>query len=120
MANEITVVGGDGRQLLSLLLLYPIATPATYIDADSIEQTIIETPSAGLPTIGAAILTIAEKAALDAGTLAFEVVPFGPDPGLNNPQLLASAQDLYARKRTAFELAYARRYWHLGDRFDGS
>lgn len=70
MANEITELGrvaerGHQRRRVRLLLLFPITDPM---------PGVVPTPSENLPTeLPPDVPTVAERAALDAGTLAFQV-----------------------------------------------
>lgn len=111
MANEITVIEQAGADL-ALVFLYPIATPLQVGGAN-----VVPTPSVGLPALAAVVFQSAEKAALDAGTAAFEVVSLTPDPALSPAQLLARAKVIYAAALAAFTSAYQLRYRWSGQRF---
>lgn len=113
MANEITALEGTGDNDYRILLLYPIATPKQVMGSN-----VIPTPSANLPSLGQQILTASEKAALDEGTLAFEVISFHKQPGMTNTQLAARAREIYAAKLTAFQSDYTKRYEFSGVRIN--
>ena len=114
MANEIAILDSDGAGMITALFLYPIATPKTYAGGDAVQHTIIYTPSAGLSARGALVLTAAEKASLDAGTLAFEVFQFRYDPAIGdagNATNLKAAYSTHLAKATA---AYTDAFRYTG------
>lgn len=117
MANEITKLDGDGGINARLLFLYLGLTPITYA-IDGGQQTVVHTPSASLPEMAGPILTAAEKAALDAGTAAFEVVTMPIIDSLSGADLLTAARTLYARHKAAFIARATRKYSRAGQRFN--
>lgn len=114
MANEITALEKSPDGTIAILFLYPIATPKVVGG-----QNVIPTPSAGLPPIAAAVLTAPEKAALDDGTSAFEVVSF-QHQGIAGAVLLAKVRSLYASRLSAAATRYATQYQFAGSRFDAA
>lgn len=118
MANEITKLDGDGGLKATLLFLYQITAPVYVIDGGG-NQTVIATPSTDLPEMAGLILTSAEKAELDAGTLAFEVVSLSVTDAKTGPELLVDARALYAKRKTRFVELLARKYNRAGLRFNG-
>lgn len=118
MASEITKLDGDGGLNARVLFLYLTLTPNTYpIDGGGM-HTVVPTPSTDLPAMAAEILTAAEKAALGAGTAAFEIVTFPISDALTNVELLAAARALYATKKADFVAREARKYNRAGQRFN--
>ena len=116
MANEITVVGVNGRDV-QLLMLFPIATPAE----DSDGTAVTPTPSAGLPTVADAKLAQAEKDALDAGTAIFRTFTIHAEQGQSAANMLARARAIYAVEEAKVAARYAAKYQFLprvGQRFD--
>ena len=113
MADEITILNSNGSFRFSLLLLFPIDTPAVAGGAN-----VVPTPASDLPALGSQILVTAETDALDAGTSAFKVVQFRKDATLTTPQLTAVVRDLYARELSAFNQRYTQTYLHVGTRID--
>jgi hypothetical protein len=111
MANEITVLEGDGEKSYTLLFLFPVAAPVQVAGAN-----VVPTPSSALPEMAAAILTSGEKAALDAGTSMFSVVPFSPASGLTNPQLQTRVKAIYAEQQTEKNRWYQQAYKYAGTR----
>ena len=117
MANEITKLGG-GPLRADLLFIYNGLTPVQYTDALSGTQTVIPTPSANLPPIADLVVTDAEKADLDSGVSAFEVVHMPIPSSMTNPELLTAARALYATKKQDFITTHAARFNRVGQRFD--
>ena len=104
MPNEITVLEGSGGLKRDLLFLYAI-TPA-----EVNEVTQVPTPSSGLSDIANNILLAGEKAALDAGSAAFELVVMEVVDGKSNAELKAEAQAFYAKKKADYLIRHARKY----------
>ena len=104
MANEITVLEGSGGLKRNLLFLYAI-TPA---EVNGVTQ--VPTPSNGLSDIAANILLAGEKAALDNGSAAFEVVQIEVVDGKTNAELKAEAQAFYTNKKLDYLARHARKY----------
>ena len=96
MANEVAILDSDGAGLITALFLYPIATPKTYVNGAGAAVPIIYTPSSGLPARGASVLSAAEKASLDTGTLAFETFQFRYDPAIGDAGNAANLKAAYA------------------------
>ena len=117
MANEITKLDGDGGLNANLLFLYPL-TPITYTGSAG-TVTVIPTPSTDLPEIANNVLGVAEKAALDDGSSAFEVVKMTVPDALSNTQLLTNARALYAKRMADFIERHTRAYNRAGQRFNG-
>jgi hypothetical protein len=117
MANEITKLDGDGGLNANLLFIYSL-TPITYNDAAAQPVTVIPTPSSGLPDMAGNILTAAEKAALDDGSSAFEIMTLDVPDAKTNAELLADARALYAEKKADFITRLNRAYNRAGQRFD--
>lgn len=119
MANEIGVVRVNDDNTLTLVFLYPIATP---IQVGG--QNVVPTPatSGGVSQLDPVVdrmLTTLEKTALDTGTLAYEMFQYNYDPGATPAQSLAKAQALYARRLTEFNTRYQMRYGgRVGQRFN--
>ena len=113
VSNEITVLEGSGGLKRSLLFLYAI-TPA---DVNGVTQ--VPTPSDGLSPIAATILVAGEKAALDNGSAAFEVVSMEVVEGKTNAELKVEAQAFYAIKKVDYLIRHGRKYDDLtGVRFN--
>jgi hypothetical protein len=117
MANEITVLEGNGAEVYSMLFLYPIAAPKA-INGTGVN--VVPTPSSGLPYVATVKLSQAEKDALDAGTSAFEVTTFSRIAGMTTPQLIGLAQALYAARLAEFTARYTERYRYVGVRLNAS
>ena len=117
MANEITKLKSNNLNA-ELLFIYRSITAPTYTDADSATITVVASPSSTLPAEAVGLLSVAEKAALDAGTDAFEVVEMEISESLTNPQLLAAAQALYTVKQSAFQSHLTSTYHKFGFRLD--
>jgi hypothetical protein len=111
MANEITVLDGDANKEYRLLFLFPITSPAQVAGSN-----VVVTPSAELPPFAGQILTTQEKADLDGGSLAFEVLTFRKSSDLSSPELAAMARAKYATRKSAYLAEYAVRFAHLGVR----
>lgn len=109
MPDEITCLVGDGGNRYPLLFLIPIETPKQIAGAN-----VVPTPSSGLDSTAAAILSQAEKDELDAGTLAFRVVTMGKDASLSAAELAAAVQERYAEAKQKFDEWYAAAYRHVG------
>lgn len=113
MANEITVGERTARNAMTLLFTFPIAAPKQVAG-----ENVVVSPSAGLPTNVAGVISQAEKDAMDAGTLAFETISFQYDPEMSGPELLARARQIYASRLQAFSARYTARFQHTGSRFN--
>ena len=111
MANEITVLSGNGRGVFDVLFLYTITTPKQVGGVN-----VIETPSSTLPKFAPEILTQAEKDALDAGTTAFDVIQFQKQSGLTGAQQSAQLKEIFASAEARFNDDYNLRYLHLATR----
>ncbi len=120
MANEILVLEGNGERDYALLFLYPIAAPAQVTPPGGSATNVVPTPSSLLPSVAVPLLSTPEKAALDAGTAAFEVVNFTAAEGLSGAELIARAQDLYTRRAQAAAARYEARYRYIGTRLSAS
>lgn len=116
MANEILALEGDGDRAYTLLFLFPIAAPVQVTPPGGSAQNVVPTPSATLPPLAALLLSAAEKNALDAGTLAWQLTTFAPEAGLTGGPLVARVRELYAAQRTAYQAAYQARYRYIGQR----
>lgn len=111
MANEITKLGFSNGQA-DVLFIYDLVTARTYKNSAGANVTAIPTPSAflanytselgGNHTIASDAVTGTEKTAMDAGTMAFEIVKMTIPPDKPNSELLAEAQALYAIKMAEF------------------
>ena len=117
MAKEIRILEGDGDGRFSVFMLYPIATPKTYVDGGGVTRKVVPTPA---PEDGlvAALLSTAEKAALSAGDAAYSILPYGPAPD----RTLAGHRDelraIYEREKTRLTAWYQSRYAHVGVTID--
>lgn len=118
MADEITKLDGDGKLKANMLFIYRNITPPTYKISGGGTQAVISTPSANLPAMAALILSAAEKAALDTGTDAFELVHIDVGDATSNIDVLAQARALYAKKKADFISELARKYKRAGQRFN--
>lgn len=112
MADEITGLTGTSNNY-SLLFLYTITTP---IKINTVN--VVDTPSSDLPSIAATVLTAQEKADLDIGILAFEVVQLGGISGASGAELLVLARSMYVTSETAYLKKYADKYKYSGSRFN--
>ncbi len=118
MANEITILEGDGSFRFNLFFTFPIASPKQ-VGGFNVVPTPATDPVTGdnaLPTIADAVLTVAEKTALDNGTAAYKVVQFRKNASLSSGQLLTLARQMYADELTDFNRWYAQTYLHAGTR----
>ena len=111
--NEITIIQRDERRSMSALFLYPISAPKAVGGSN-----VVVSPSADLPELVAGVLTAAEKAALDSGDMAFEVVSFQVEAGMTNAQRIARLRAIYASRKADFDTDYTRRYQFAGTRLD--
>ena len=117
MANEITTLEGDGSFRFSLFLIFPIASPKQVKGANVVPTPATDIDGANaLPSIADAVLTAAEKAALNDGTAAYRVIQFRKDASLTNAQLTALARQRYAEELAEFNRWYAQTYLHAGTR----
>lgn len=120
MAKEIMVLGKPDRVSYSFLFLYAIASPIALPGWDGTAETgggnVVPSPSSTLPEEVAAEFTAAEKAALDAGTAAFEIVRGFKDEGLDDAALLAIVRARYVEAKAAWLSGYAVTYSHFGKR----
>ena len=114
MPNEIAILDSDGAGMLTALFLYPIAAPKAYAGGDAVQHTIIYTPSASLSARGASVLTAAEKASLDAGTLAFEVFQFRYDSTLTDAANAANLKAAYATHLARATAQYVDSFRYTG------
>jgi hypothetical protein len=120
VANEIRVLEGDGRPdpsrapVYSVLFLFPIGTPKVAGPPGGSATNAVYTPSAGLTRYALQVTTAAERASMDAGTLAWRIVSFAKDPARTDPQLATDLQQMYAATLTAMTNDYNSRYQHLG------
>ena len=121
MANEITALEGS-RDNYTLFFLVPIATPIQVGGSN-----VIPTPAdAGvddlLPPVAAAVITQAERDALNAGTSMWVTRSFRivDEAGLRltNLQLQTRARELYAVAKVEELAAYNDRYEFSGIRID--
>lgn len=115
-ANEITLLEcreDSGVEACRVLALYAITTP---IQVGG--NNVVPTPSAGLSTSAAAILSAGEKTALDEGNAAYEIYSFANPNDLTGGPLLTELRRVYSTKETAYLAKYADRYARLGDRYD--
>ena len=118
MADEILALERNGSRQ-TVLFLYPIAVPVVIGGSN-----VVPTPAtnadatSALPAVAEAILTAQEKIDLDAGTLAYEVTSFSPQPGITGPQILAKVQAQYALLLAEFNTQYAARWEFSGQRFN--
>jgi hypothetical protein len=119
MANEITILEGNGSFRFGLFLIFPIASPQQVGGAN-----VVPTPAtnddgtSALPPMADTVLAAAEKAALDAGTAAYRVIQFRKDPTLTGAQLLALVRQKYAEEEADFSRWYSQTYLHAGQRLD--
>jgi hypothetical protein len=117
MANEIRALAGDGGESYPLLLLFPIAAPKQYNDATGTARNVVPTPTSALPTdvTNGVFLTAAERAQLDAGTLAFRITQFSRTADMNTAaKLTARVQAIYAEELKAFTAWYTSAYRYIG------
>lgn len=117
MANEIVIVYGGQTVRAIFLYLIPAGDRVSYTDGAGVTRTVVPTPA---PIDGelAALLTNAEKTALDAGQAAYESVSFQIDPALSAQDNLAAVRALYADRKAEWLAAYADRYDRYAQRFD--
>jgi len=117
MAKEIRALGGTRDGTYGVLFLFPIPTPKTYTGGDGQTVTVVPTPA---PTEGdvAAALSASEKAQCDAGTLAWLVARYGPDPSRDQAGHVAALQAMYAAEKTKMAARYQATYAHIGRTFD--
>lgn len=115
MADEITALEGDGVGNYQLLFIYPIITPQQING-----QNVVPTPSANLPQLASLILSQSQKASLDQGTSAFEVITLYAGNNLTNPQLVARGQSIYASRAAHYATRYAAIYKYAGAQIDAS
>lgn len=122
MAREIMCLGRpDGTY--RLLFFYQIATPIALPGWDgSVEQggaNVVPSPSSSLPEDVAGEFTTAEKAALDDGTWAFQVVEgFLDTLNVDGATFTSMVQVRYAAEKAAYLAEYADRYKNYGKRYD--
>lgn len=119
MANEITLLDArssptDGT-FVNVCFRYDIAVPKQVGGA-----TVVVTPSAALPTLAAQALAPAEKAALDTGTAAFEIVEFHYNTAETGLQNLTRLRSVYATRKAIFDAAYTRRFQRAGTQFSAT
>ncbi len=115
MTNEILIMEGNGSFRFSVLFLFPIVSPAQ-VGGSNVIPTPATNPDAttALPFVADRELSPVEKAALDAGTLAFKVVPFRKDPTLSPAQLTVQVRQLYADELATFNRTYIQTWLHAG------
>ena len=111
MANEITAGPSTQSGDIALLFLYKSGlTPRTYIDKDGATKSVIPTPSSVLPAWANDIVSDAEKAALDAGTIGLSVDVLRQVEGMTAADLAVQAKSQYDKMKAAFFAVYAVRY----------
>jgi len=116
MADEITVVGVNGPDI-QLLMLFPITTAIE----DSTAAPAVPSPSSSLPAVASALLSQAEKDALDLGTSEFRVITITAPAGLSEAAILARAREVYTAQEAAQAAEYATKYEFMprvGQRFN--
>ena len=118
MPNEIAILDSDGAGLITALFLYQIAAPKAYTGGDAVQHTIIYTPSSGLSARGALVLTSAEKASLDAGTLAFETYQFRYDSTITDAANAANLRAAYATHLARATAQYVDSFRYTGLRLN--
>lgn len=122
MAKEIMCLGKPNLEDYMLLFFYQITTPIALPGWDGTTEqggaNVVPTPSITLPEEIAGEFTAAEKAALDAGTWAFEIIESFKDEGVDQPTLVSKAQEQYADRKAEWEAAYTVRYTRYGKRYD--
>lgn len=112
MANEIRILEGDGDNNYQVLFLFPIGTPRQVNGVN-----VVPTPAttlSGMAATVAALPTMDVTAALNAGTMAYEIVSFRKDSAATNAQLIARLQAIYASKVVEAGRVYTLRYQHAG------
>ena len=125
MADEILVLEGDRQGRYQLLMLFPIdglgGNPSpTQAGGSNVVPSAAPRENGVDPDWPFSLLSGAEIAALDGGTLAYRMVRLRKEPELTNPQLVARAQAIYAQQQADFNSEYRTRYLHIGARVDGS
>lgn len=114
VANEIAILDSDGAGMITALFLYPITTPKQYTGGDGAQHTIIYTPSSGLSARGATVLSAAERASLDAGTLAFETFQFRYDSTITDAVNAVNLQAAYATHLARATARYVDSFRYTG------
>lgn len=113
MAGEIIVLDGNGRDEYNIALLFPIAAPEQVSGAN-----VVPTPAPEAGSLLAQCLTTLEKDALNAGTLAYEIISFQKAAAATALELTARVQEIYTQRRGTFNAWYANRYQFVGTRRD--
>ena len=119
MANEILILGGRPTILAVFLYAIPSAQRGTYVDGGGVTRAIVPTP---VPEEGevAALLTSAEKTAINAGQAGWESVTFQIDSNLSPADNLTAVQALYATRKAEWLTAQQDRFHRYAQRFDAS
>jgi hypothetical protein len=112
MANEIAILDRDKASgTIRALFLYPVTTPVQVGGAN-----VVPTPSAGLPALGSLVLTTQERAALDNGTLVFELVSFAFNPDITPAQAATALKARWVTAQAAAAANYGVTYQFIGTR----
>lgn len=120
MANEITAGPSNRSGDIALLFLYKSGISArTYTDKDGATQTVIPTPSSGLPEWAGNLVSDTEKQSLDAGTSAFEKGVLRQTTGMSGADLATQSKVQYDAMKAAFLTLYDVRFHQFyGTRID--
>ena len=122
MADEIVVLEGGRDDVYEILLLYPVVTPSTINGVDDANPSNCDflKPSSDLPLAAQAILSTAEKAAIDDGTSTWQTFPFHKHLGLTNGQLAAQLQSVYTRALALYTEKYIAAFQHVGAKINAT
>ena len=124
MAKEIMCLGKPDGKTFSFLFFWAVDNPIALPGWDgSVEQggaNVVPTPSDTLPEEVAGEFTMAEKAALDAGTWAFVVVMGFVDDSVDDATLGTIVQAQYALEETKWQAEYQLKYNRYGKRYDAT
>lgn len=114
MADIIIGYGGSDNEF-SVVFLYPISTPKQ-LPGTSVN--VVPTPSSSMPADHRIFLDSAEIAALDAGTLAFDIITFTRNTQRSNADIIADLKTKYDAALAAKAAWYTERYRFAGTRLN--
>ena len=118
MANEI-IVGERGNGSFQFFFLYAVP-PASLIEIGGTGTTgkyPVLTPTSSIPEYILDVLTVGEKASLDAGETVLRSESVQVADTITDQEILALAQDLYASFGPTALAKYAHRFKYIGRRF---
>ena len=117
MANEITVLdirgGATDAKRADILFIYDVHEPVVLSNG-----TLVATPSGGLPSIPAQIVSSNEGCDFDSGTKVFEVFNYDVDDSMTPAQIAADLRTIHSNRSALATGLYTRRFSRTGTRIN--